>query len=747
VTRDTFEGALSKLSFYRVGTFAAGYTLTNMRQTLEYSGHEYSWAGTFPKVVAEGATLATSGGIGDGAWVDRTDVTLRGDLATSTGAGLVGTADGITVQVKLNAIDAGLGTMSKDKIRTLEYWSSRMNSGATVKIVCYGDSTTAGYNTTGYSANPTTPVIGFDWTDAPVGLTDQNARAPNAWPIKLQGILRAYHSNNNITVYNAGYSGQRLDNGWANYYYDTCVTNNPEIGVPDVVLIGFGLNDTTDAGSSVSAHISETIALCEKIIAQGATPILVTCDANYRSYAGWSPSTSGRDNQEVAEQIDAAKKHISKTYGISIIDQSQMQRDWMSKNSDYSNQYQLQNDGLHWGDSGNSMKSGYFARAFIQDIVVCNGAGIERVSWMDSRAKYQKSYTSSWVPSTGDEGFKYSRFPKIWYLQTSDYSARDVIFDMWLWCEGEQSSLIYRNFSNSNIGSSIAKADLPYFSVCSNDAVESPYFTAEMPLTGEDSAYISATDRACFLCKLRYGLNRVRLYAPNDNTLQFWGGWFEINPFWKSKADNDSWINNYGAPNYVQVDALKNIGAVNIKWEADPVNNRVAFMFPEMEDGSNTADIGLVGDKVDILVDGYFDSDTGFLFFGGKSLNRNSDATDDYSEDNCLLLYTTSTSFNLLHLRYPYQITEPYPTIATGNAVYDSSGARKFLIRIQRTDVTTQTVTIYDGWDNTNTIVLSYNGSWSKGAFCGAGIVGGLYATINVSRTARVNSLLIRKYR
>ena len=41
-TRDTFEGALSKLSFYRVGTFAAGYTLTNMRQTLEYDGHEYS---------------------------------------------------------------------------------------------------------------------------------------------------------------------------------------------------------------------------------------------------------------------------------------------------------------------------------------------------------------------------------------------------------------------------------------------------------------------------------------------------------------------------------------------------------------------------------------------------------------------------------------------------------------------------------------------------------------------------------
>ena len=80
VTRDSFEGRLAKGSFYRVGTFAAGYKLTNMRQTLEYSGHEYSWAGTFPKVVAAGATPATSGGIGAGAWVDRTDLTLRSEL-------------------------------------------------------------------------------------------------------------------------------------------------------------------------------------------------------------------------------------------------------------------------------------------------------------------------------------------------------------------------------------------------------------------------------------------------------------------------------------------------------------------------------------------------------------------------------------------------------------------------------------------------------------------------------------------
>jgi hypothetical protein len=67
-----------------------------MRQVLVWEvsqggdGHEYGWAGTFPKVVAAGSTPATSGGVGAGAWVDRTDVTLRSDLASESGSGLVG---------------------------------------------------------------------------------------------------------------------------------------------------------------------------------------------------------------------------------------------------------------------------------------------------------------------------------------------------------------------------------------------------------------------------------------------------------------------------------------------------------------------------------------------------------------------------------------------------------------------------------------------------------------------------------
>lgn len=110
-----FDSRLAGMAFTRVGTFTTGATLTDMRQTLLWEvsqggdGREYGWTGSFSpsgKVVIAGSNPETTGGIGAGAWVDRTDVILQANLAATTGAGLVGTTDGITVQAKLNAIAA-----------------------------------------------------------------------------------------------------------------------------------------------------------------------------------------------------------------------------------------------------------------------------------------------------------------------------------------------------------------------------------------------------------------------------------------------------------------------------------------------------------------------------------------------------------------------------------------------------------------------------------------------------------------
>jgi len=64
------------------GSFEDGGTVTNITDVLwsQLEGKYYSWSGSIPPVVAAASTPETTGGIGAGAWVDRTDVTLRDEV-------------------------------------------------------------------------------------------------------------------------------------------------------------------------------------------------------------------------------------------------------------------------------------------------------------------------------------------------------------------------------------------------------------------------------------------------------------------------------------------------------------------------------------------------------------------------------------------------------------------------------------------------------------------------------------------
>lgn len=74
------------------GSFEEMGTVTTVTDALWYqkTGTYYTWGGTLPKTVPAGSTPATTGGIGAGAWVDRTDALLRSKLASSDGASLIG---------------------------------------------------------------------------------------------------------------------------------------------------------------------------------------------------------------------------------------------------------------------------------------------------------------------------------------------------------------------------------------------------------------------------------------------------------------------------------------------------------------------------------------------------------------------------------------------------------------------------------------------------------------------------------
>lgn len=77
-------------------SFESGTTLTESTQALKYEadGNYYRWDGLFNKVVPEGSTPDSTGGIAKGAWINVTDLTLRTALASSYeggGAALVNT--------------------------------------------------------------------------------------------------------------------------------------------------------------------------------------------------------------------------------------------------------------------------------------------------------------------------------------------------------------------------------------------------------------------------------------------------------------------------------------------------------------------------------------------------------------------------------------------------------------------------------------------------------------------------------
>lgn len=85
-----FDAQILNMGFTRIGTFAAGATLTNPRQTLLWDiadggdGQEYGWSGAFPpsgKIVSPGSTPLTTGGIAVGAWMSRFDPELRDYVA------------------------------------------------------------------------------------------------------------------------------------------------------------------------------------------------------------------------------------------------------------------------------------------------------------------------------------------------------------------------------------------------------------------------------------------------------------------------------------------------------------------------------------------------------------------------------------------------------------------------------------------------------------------------------------------
>lgn len=93
VAKEIADKAVASIGFVTIDSFELGATLTQRNQVLRHAvdGRLYRWAGKLPKVVPTNSTPTSSGGMGDNAWLEVSDITLRQELSNpDKGAVMIG---------------------------------------------------------------------------------------------------------------------------------------------------------------------------------------------------------------------------------------------------------------------------------------------------------------------------------------------------------------------------------------------------------------------------------------------------------------------------------------------------------------------------------------------------------------------------------------------------------------------------------------------------------------------------------
>lgn len=387
---------------------------------------------------------------------------------------------------------------------------SKMAAGQTVKIACYGDSTTDGNLTSGWIKNT------FD--------TNHNDDAPNAWPKQLQIILREMYKNENIFVFNAGYSGQRLDNAWGTQNYEKSIINNPHYGPCDIVFISFGFNDADSTTINLlDDTLIQTNLLIDKIKDSDALPILLTCNV------ACNKETEDNDNKSFKkEQFNNLKKYIAKMRNIPLFDQDAIMHCWMQNNNcSYAD---MQSDNNHWGDLWHRYQASWLASMLFNHIVKIDNANTyESIHFLDARANSPiGSNTTSTTTSC-----KFGLNP---YIPLSRFDCRNqVLLDVWVWCEHSDASIVYRRMLGDARTSNIKITDM--LTGKANETTAGFLFGYDM---------YSVVDAPEYIGNLKYGLNRVQLIGDDSLTGNTVFGHFDFVANYQAKLINKNILQSIG---------------------------------------------------------------------------------------------------------------------------------------------------------------------------------------------------------
>lgn len=633
-----------------LGDFSTGFTVQPGQRNIAWynpepsgDGNWYSYLGVIPSPGGYSVPPGTDPATGS-LWKPVTDVMLRREI-TSNDVGIL---------------------------------SGKMWAGSSVSIACYGDSTTDGNNTTSWVANS------FN--------TDHNLVAPNAWPAKLQSILREMNKGNNlINVWNAGFSGQRMDNGWAVSNYENAVINNPYYGIPDITIIAFGLNDITGPGSQIDNHVNQTRILIKKIISYGSAPVLMTTDCHFRN----GQFGDARDHKEARRELDSAKKSIAKEFNIPLIDIGMVLKEWIQNNNDGYNWPQQQSDGLHFGNNGHSLKAQFIASQLFNDTVNFHGGAREIHQW-SSEAAYIGNYATIFKFSNNSQGGNVY-FP----------SAAPVDTDMmtvWVWNTCRNAYLVYQGIENEGITDAVVYTVAPKVEVkelfgsnVTSKSVISPGFKNTSGYQRSDEQFIHS--------RLKYGLNKITYRSGNSAAL-FFGSFKLVDVGNKLSSSN----------------ALKETGVVSRLFKKD---SGAQFVLPQRADGLSNAAGCFNGEKISISFDVSCVRNTGVILLSGQGYTPSQAAVDNNQQVSLLMLRNGADALVMYALQTDNTGAASFILLGPPASGW-TTDAKVGRVELYRSG-NNQIIEVYDAFQGGNavlTLTLPNTGITSRWS----GYVGGLYA-------------------
>lgn len=388
-----------------------------------------------------------------------------------------------------------------DGLLAVDYdWSGRFHGqvaraeiGGSVKFACYGDSTTDGNGTTGWTANPT------DGSGNAIGTSAHNP--PNAWPAIFRDTVREMFGNSSIDVWNAGYGGKDIVTGWAASNFATAVINNASYGTPDVCFINFGLNDIVRPAFTRNEFIKQVNYLLNLMDYYGIIPVFMTPDPVVENTL-----RQGGNIVKVSEIY----RELAGAYGIDVFDSGQALNDVFSSNGTNALWSFQQPDNLHGGNNWHRVKGSFIAAKTFPKTLFLDESITNVASWSKYANTEDLTYNIFDAVS--------NRFGASMNVVAGSYTAGQPLINIWAW--GTRPNVHAMWFSVDGDGYYYPRplSDAPrvsYYSFLTGNTITSPSQSAGCSV---GAAGYRQSEAPMDIGVINCGLSRLQYLAPTDST-------------------------------------------------------------------------------------------------------------------------------------------------------------------------------------------------------------------------------------